>query len=128
MKINPGDGYRLLEVGETIQEGDEYFSESFGWRKATAFIGFPIGFPIDPTDPPDIYRRKIREATSDPITESVTAKLKSRAALGLKKYGVSLADANLSLLQLLKHAQEESMDKTCYLEAAIQLIEKEGKV
>ena len=32
--FNPGEGYRLLEEGEVIQEGDEYESLSRGWQKS----------------------------------------------------------------------------------------------
>jgi hypothetical protein len=32
MKIEAGDGYRLLEVGETIKEGDEYYLND-AWLK-----------------------------------------------------------------------------------------------
>lgn len=42
----------------------------------------------------------------DPIAATLCAELQARAAVGMRKYGVSLADANLSRKQVLQHAKE----------------------
>lgn len=44
---------------------------------------------------------------TDPIIESVRAKLLSRSAAGIAKYGVTLARTDLSRLDWLRHLQEE---------------------
>jgi hypothetical protein len=54
------------------------------------------------------------------IEDVVIEKIKHRAAFGLVKYGISLADAGLSPKELLIHAQEEAMDLANYLEVLIQ--------
>lgn len=38
--IDPGEGYRLLEKGEVIQEGDEV--NAYGWRP-TSSVGYKVG-------------------------------------------------------------------------------------
>ena len=47
-----------------------------------------------------------------------------RQQLGLSKYGVQVADNNLSLRQWLQHAYEECLDQAVYLKRAIEDIEK----
>lgn len=60
----------------------------------------------------------------DPIIEAVLNKIKSRADVGMVKYGVSMHGNDGSTLYWLRHAQEEAMDLANYLEKLIQL---EGK-
>jgi len=55
------------------------------------------------------------------IEDSVAAKVLQRAQVGLDKYGVSMADENLTRQEWLIHAQEEAMDLVVYLEKLIQL-------
>jgi hypothetical protein len=55
------------------------------------------------------------------IEKKVALKLLSRAAIGKKKYGVTMERTDLTKLQWLKHAQEEAMDLAVYLEKLIQL-------
>lgn len=56
----------------------------------------------------------------DRNVESVRDKLKARAALGLKKYGVTTERTDLTRLDWLRHAQEEAMDLAVYLERLIR--------
>lgn len=56
----------------------------------------------------------------DRNVESVRGKLAERAALGLKKYGVTTERADLTTLDWLNHAQQEAMDFCVYLERLIQ--------
>ena len=60
-----------------------------------------------------------------PVVEAVRAKLSARAAVGLGKYGVTLADAGLSRLDWLRHAQAECLDMANYLECLIQMEENQ---
>ena len=61
--IDPGPGYRLLEVGEIIQKGDDYFARGARWTpmQGTSSIGHP--WSEDNFRP---FRRKI-EAEPAPI-------------------------------------------------------------
>lgn len=54
-----------------------------------------------------------------PITEQVVNDLKTRSALGLMKYGVTLGRKDLSLREWLNHAYEECLDQAKYLKRAI---------
>ena len=55
------------------------------------------------------------------IEETVCNKILQRAEVGLKKYGVSMADEVLSRYDWLVHAQQEAMDLAIYLEKLIQM-------
>jgi hypothetical protein len=52
----------------------------------------------------------------DFIVESVIDQFKNRSAVGIKKYGVTLDRDDLTMLEWLKHLQEELMDATLYIE------------
>ena len=52
----------------------------------------------------------------DKIVEQVINKYKERSELGINKYGKTLENNNLSLLEWLTHLQEELMDATLYIE------------
>ena len=52
----------------------------------------------------------------DKIVYNVMAKFKSRSEVGIKKYGTTLEDNKLSVLEWLNHIQEELMDATLYVE------------
>jgi len=56
----------------------------------------------------------------DANVEAVKAKMSERANVGFRKYGVTTERKDLSLLDWLRHAQEEAMDMAIYLEAAIR--------
>ena len=57
------------------------------------------------------------------INERIVAKLRSRAAIGLVKYGVTVADSPTSTTNWITHIQEELMDALVYLERLKQDIE-----
>lgn len=57
----------------------------------------------------------------DPITATLCAELESRAALGLRKYGISVADRPLSRRAWLQHAKEEALDFAVYLQRLIDM-------
>ena len=60
---------------------------------------------------------------TDPITRTLQAELEARAARGVLKYGTTLADAPLSLRDVLVHAKEEALDMAAYLQRAIDEID-----
>lgn len=63
----------------------------------------------------------------DANVEAVREKLRSRAELGLQKYGVTTERDDISMLQWLIHAQEEALDLAVYLQRLINDISKDKK-
>lgn len=59
-------------------------------------------------------------APADPIVELNVALLRARSAVGIEKYGTTLADSNLPMRDRLTHALEEALDQANYLQWAIQ--------
>lgn len=58
-------------------------------------------------------------------TESrVCALIAQRQAIGVNKYGTTVADNPLSLKEWLQHALEEALDQAVYLQRAIEELEK----
>ena len=55
------------------------------------------------------------------IEDKVCEKIQKRATVGLKKYGVSMEDEQLSRLKWLIHAQQEAMDLAIYLQKLIEI-------
>lgn len=53
---------------------------------------------------------------SDPCVESVVSSLRERSAVGMAKYGVTVADAPIDFLGWVQHLQEELLDAAIYLE------------
>ncbi len=53
---------------------------------------------------------------TDPIVDAVCAKFQSRSAVGIKKYGTTLAGNNATAREKLVHLQEELMDAVNYIE------------
>lgn len=52
----------------------------------------------------------------DSIVESVIKQFEHRSDVGIKKYGTTLDREDLTMLEWLKHLQEELMDATLYVE------------
>lgn len=59
------------------------------------------------------------ERCSDPIVEANVDMLRSRSRVGLNKYGITLADAELTTIEYLQLALEETLDLANYLRSAI---------
>ena len=55
----------------------------------------------------------------DSIILEVLEKIKRRSDAGMKKYGVPMTREDVDTLQWLRHAQEEAMDFTIYLQRII---------
>ncbi|WP_156060340.1 hypothetical protein [Bacillus altitudinis] len=64
---------------------------------------------------------------NNPIISSVITKLHKQQEKGLQKYGVEVKTSSYDLKGWLDHAQQEAIDFTTYLEAAIQLLEEQVK-
>jgi hypothetical protein len=58
----------------------------------------------------------------DPNVEAVRQRLADRAAFGLAKYGTDTTRSDLTRIEWLRHAQDEALDLSVYLE---RLISKE---
>ena len=58
----------------------------------------------------------ISVSTMDSIVTAVIQKFEARAKMGKEKYGTDLDRTDLSVLDWIKHAQEEHMDAILYLE------------
>ena len=52
----------------------------------------------------------------DPILMKLMTKYYERSEMGIKKYGTTLENNTLPLLDWLNHLQEELMDATLYIE------------
>ena len=57
----------------------------------------------------------------DEIVESVINEFRLRSQRGIKKYGTTLQENELSPLEWLKNLQEELMDAVIYLEKVKQI-------
>jgi hypothetical protein len=57
------------------------------------------------------------------IEALVCEEIARRQQLGINKYGITVADNNLSLREWLQHALEESLDQAIYLRRAIAEID-----
>lgn len=63
--------------------------------------------------------REAAQASQDANVERVRAKLRERSQVGIAKYGVTTERGDLSLSDWLAHLQEEMMDASVYIEAAL---------
>ena len=55
------------------------------------------------------------------IEDEVCTRIKARSAVGLAKYGVTMADETLTRKQWLVHLQKELMDSVVYLQKLIEM-------
>lgn len=60
----------------------------------------------------------------DPLVERLRQRLLDRSTEGIAKYGVTLERTDLSLVDWLRHLQEELLDGALYAERAIQDADK----
>jgi hypothetical protein len=61
----------------------------------------------------------VDRSLDDSIVESVIKKYSERSQRGIDKYGTTMDREDLSTLDWLRHAQEEAMDLSLYLEKLI---------
>ena len=64
----------------------------------------------------------VRESLNapDPIVERVRQKLLERSQVGIQKYGCTMERDDLTVLDFLRHHQEELMDAAIYVERLIR--------
>lgn len=113
MSVDPGEGYRLLEVGERIKIGDTFKP-----------IGRDTWLIVHESRQCDYlsahhvpHRRKLEGPTG---TEAIVcADIAERQRRGVAKYGTTVKDNPLSLKEWLQHAYEECLDQAVYLRRAI---------
>ena len=112
MSIEPGKGYRLLEYGELLEDGDQFRTMYDSWvNVSSGRIGTVIQFACEP------HRRKLSKATG--IEAIVCADIAERQRLGVAKYGTSVKDSPLTAKQWAQHAYEECLDQAVYLRRLI---------
>jgi hypothetical protein len=63
----------------------------------------------------------------DPVVEEVCRKMRERSRYGLRKYENTLAREDFSVIDWLRHAQEEAMDLANYLECVINRFERKKR-
>ena len=66
----------------------------------------------------------------DTVVKAIVKKFQQRSNVGIKKYGVTLDREDLTTIEWIEHAIEETMDLTLYLEKLkrkIYLIENGDK-
>lgn len=56
---------------------------------------------------------------TDKNVAAVIERLQARSSVGIRKYGKTTDFANLSLIEWLRHLQEELLDGAVYIEAAL---------
>ena len=61
-------------------------------------------------------RCSVIENKQDAIVNSVVNSYKRRSELGMRKYGTTLEENPIHVLEWLQHLQEELMDATLYIE------------
>lgn len=82
-----------------------------------------LGAAFRPSRP---ERTSGRMVMTDRITETLCAELRARAAVGRRKYGVTLGDAALTQREVLQHAKEEALDLAAYLQRAIDELDRQA--
>lgn len=73
---------------------------------------------------PVVY--ELAELTPDACTNSVIEQLCRRVELGIKTYGCTVTENDLTRLEWIQHAQEEALDLAVYLERLKMEILKEN--
>lgn len=69
-------------------------------------------------------QRRDANMSAQGIEALVCRDIASRQALGVAKYGTTVADNPLSLEQWLQHAYEECLDQAVYMRRAIEELRK----
>ena len=70
------------------------------------------------------YKTSGEKVIPSGIEAMVCQDIAERQAIGMNKYGVSVADNPLDLREWLWHAYEETLDKAVYLRRAIEDLDK----
>jgi hypothetical protein len=98
--------------------------EAAEWLRLTGLaektMGYPTAAAILGEDRSSPVTGSASEPRPDANVEAVREKLRQRAEVGLRKYGVTTERTDMGLVDWLRHAQEEALDQAVYLEAAIK--------
>lgn len=94
------------KCGEDLKT--DFLVDAFHWRKTKE--GFLYWNDLEDKKAP------LKKELKDTIVESVINQFKQRSEVGINKYGVTLDREDLTMLEWLKHLQEELMDATLYIE------------
>ncbi len=101
VRIAPDGFYvRGEKLAQTPEEARQLFEGMQAWIEQSKRFNWPSG-------------------TESAVCEDIAR----RQALGIAKYGQTVADNPLSLKQWLQHAYEETLDKAVYLKRAIAEID-----
>lgn len=73
--------------------------------------------------PEPVEREPVGRNSGDAVVDAVIERLIARSQTGQLKYGCTLTRQDLSLLDWLRHAEEEGMDQVLYLRRAILELE-----
>ena len=63
----------------------------------------------------------------DPVVEAVCRKMMERSRYGIRKYENTLARKDFSVIDWLRHAQEEAMDLANYLQCVLDRFERKER-
>ena len=74
----------------------------------------------------DDYGNPIAPPVATGIEALVCADIAARQQVGIKKYGTTLADNPLTLLQWLEHSYAEKLDDALCMKRAIEELKREG--
>ena len=98
---------------EETKEGQEYWDSLENTPIEEQFSHFfkELGVNVS-----EIKVNEPKTVKLDPIVESVVNQLRDRSEVGVRKYGTTLEDNNLSVLEWIEHAKQEAMDFVLYLE------------
>ncbi len=69
---------------------------------------------------PDTHTEPVATGTEAAVCRDIA----ERQAMGIQKYGVTVADNPLTLREWLQHAYLETLDKAIYLKRAIEEIDR----
>jgi hypothetical protein len=98
---------RIPDTTEIKYVGSDACIEAFDWISTNEDWEYWFNFHLKEPE-----TKKLK----DTIVESVINQFKQRSEVGINKYGVTLDRTDLTMLEWLKHLQEELMDATLYIE------------
>ena len=78
------------------------------------------------TDTTPLYPDTTFTPKKDKYVQRVKENFEQRSQTGIKKYNTTLERKDIDLLGWLKHAQEEAMDLTLYLEKIMDVVKERG--
>lgn len=125
------DGIRELALRNQVNDGDEESLDGalysgFVWGNTPEGGDFWVEVRIAAQgnrEYPEIPEAVVKK---DPIVESVVKSFRERSKVGIKKYGTTLADNPMKLVEWMQYLSEELQDAILYLERMKQEL-KDGE-